>query len=429
MENRDPLKAYNTTAYQPGKDDLAAVGSANFATNNFTENPTTTTQTPSRTRVEALQSLSTPQPDNISTLNQKPLESAENGPRTQNPPNLPYSSGPQFAQAFHSDSAASGLQNPQKQPNPALQKHKTRAKTITVIAILATALVLGIGVAVAWLIIDGSSQAANRPSTPSGTTPEAQVEELAIDDELVQRLYGQFELAGVGYRTFYHSELNDNPDATLIERGRLEVAMDNAGLSDCKATLENGGLQARYSGDLASNWDERQLQEVTRCYDAEKVREEYLEIFGAQPDAFVGEDYFLPDNPGVNISTAWAGFTVVYSPTYDEFYNTMGGAGAPATRVRKLIAAERDAEHVYLHEMYAVLGCGPYENGNGTFVEKCIGSDEYGYKYEWDFSGGERPSDEEVFEALKQLGTRPLKWTFTKTADGNYIFTSLEKTE
>ncbi len=410
MENKDPFKAYNTTAYQPGKDDLAAVGSANFATNNFTEDPTPATQTPSQTHVEASQGLSTSQSDSISTLNQKPLESAGNGLRTQNPENVPYASGPQPVQTFSGNLAASGLQNPQKQPNPALQKHKTRAKTITVIAILTTALVLGIGVAVAWLIIDSGSQAANRPSVPSGPTPEAQVEELAVDDELVQKLYQKFQVAKSPWDDKWRFYVDED-----VSKGSSDKYLM---LTLASAQLASQGKEQICRGDYMMG-DEVILK--MDCYTGEDMRQEVREMFG-QEIAFTTEDVAGNFCGGYH-----------YDIDNDEFHRVGVGCGGfwPSSVIGKISKAEKIGDDIYIYEK-ALL-----QEADGVYR---IDSDESGLVageligfISDDLTTG---STEEYEENVRQKTDRYLdensdiyKWTFTKTADGNYVFTSLEKTE
>lgn len=279
----------------------------------------------------------------------------------------------------------------------ALKKANNRGKkTLVAVLILAVVLVVaGIGVS---MILGGMNKSDGRNDDKhEGNNAvviekpdETEVAELGVDDELVQALYGQFEISPL--QEFYNDELltaevfDSNP-----ERGRLEIALNRA-----------------------ENWT------------GAAVRAKYQEMFGEEI-ALTGEKY----GGAQSDRRLAAGMKyVIYDEEQDEFRELEGGTDAGGRYIRRLERAEKVGNKVYLYERALKINCRPDprfdEEGNQigggsscgilTVAATC-GTPEFGW------SGDEEGmTDEEILSEAAERGLGLVKWTFERTEDGRYVY-------
>lgn len=337
----------------------------------------------------------------------------------------------------------------------ALKKASNRGKkTLVVVIILAVALI-AVGV-VASVIIGGMNKengnggSGNNDkqegngggnSTVVEKPEEPKTVELALDDEVVQRLYGPFAVIKDSYQApFYSLEIDDYDlgDEAVQQRrrkGRLSIAYLNSPMETCKATIENGGLVARYGDFILANWSEEQKREIEQCVSGEHVRQNFKDIFGYEIELKGFDNYQNPDE----VADADGVFTASYSPSYDEFYYNLGGAGTPNMYKRRLVRATKEADRICLYEQ--VLG---YFYASWAFpddddaelrvsdlTKQGVSDDDNSLTLTDTKTNIEKMLEgNELFNRVDDLGDLGLfKWTFEKNAEGNYVFKGLERVE
>ena len=328
-----------------------------------------------------------------------------------------------------------------------MKNASTHKKKVLTLVIGAVIFLVVIGVAM-WLIVENKkaesgAEVGNNGGTvadevidKAGGVKESELVELSLDDELVQRLYEPFAVITDTYWSpFYNDELfsyggDEEYSQWGKRRGRLSIAFLNSPHEICKATLENGGLVKRYGDFISTNWTAQQLEEVVfKCVSGENVRQNFKEIFGYSIELTGVDNYRNEDN--IEIEHADSVFTMAYSPTYDEFYDSLGGAGMPSFYRRRLSKAEKDSGHLYLYEQAMVLSCGFGAEDSGQHI--CHVGEVGGGHSDDEMAVVEGPTEDveeilksdEIFDKVNDLGL--IKWTFRKTDVGNYVFESLEK--
>lgn len=325
-------------------------------------------------------------------------------------------------------------------------KHKKNILILVIVAII-----LCIGMLIAALMIGnkgkddpetgntGGSQVEERPEEE----PEegSDLKEIALDDELVRELYGQFDVIKDTFNTsFYRGELYSGPVETNDEKayaqnvkrnGRLSIAYGNSGEKACRATMENGGLVERYD-DFILDWPEEQIEDViSKCVDGEEVRQNFEKIFGEKIE-LTGCDNYSNDKCGDDVQQD-AVFTYTYSPSYDEFYYMLGGAGAPGYYKRKLVKAEGDEEKIYLYEQAVVYAC--LANEEDQEKSKCNVYDVFRDDQSTEAMIVELPSSEVegylagdgLFNVIEKM--RTTRWSFKKNSEGKYVYDGMEIVE
>lgn len=280
----------------------------------------------------------------------------------------------------------------------ALKKADTRGKK-TLVAVIALAVLLVVAGVATSIILGGMRDDAenDKQEGNSGAVEEPAVTELSLDDELVQALYGQFEISPL--QGFYNDELltaevfDSNP-----ERGRLEMALNQA-----------------------ENWT------------AAAVRAKYQEMFGEEV-VLTGEKYgeaTLAEGARWLWTTKGAAY---YNEEQDEFLELEGGTDGGGRYIRRLERAEKEGDKVYLYERALTINCRPDprfdEEGNQigggsscgilTVAATC-GTPEFGW------SGDEEGmTDEEILSEAAGRGLGLVKWTF-RLVDGRYVYRGMER--
>lgn len=321
-------------------------------------------------------------------------------------------------------------------------------KTLVVVIILAVVLIIA-GIAVS-VILGGRDKDGNNDKQeengenavvekPEGADEsEAQLVELSLDDEVVQRVYEPFAVINDSYWSpFYFDEIGDGYDLSEEDiqqrrrQGRLSIAYLNTPKEACKATIENGGLIDRYGDFIVTNWTAEQRGEVEQCVSGEKVRQNFKNIFGYDIE-LRGFDDYRNKNGATNVDGV---FTWSYSPSYDEFYYGLGGAGTPTMYKRRLVGAEKEADAVYLYEQaleYYFPSWAFPDDDNAEFSVSDLtkeGSESNSLKITDTKANVEKIlGGDELFNRVERLGDLGMfKWTFRKNAEGNYVFEGLEK--
>lgn len=293
-----------------------------------------------------------------------------------------------------------------KEPQRETVEKKTNAGLITLVVVLALALAAAVGRGV-WQMVQNGRQEAE---TGTDTGPEkdeddkhegegegAKVEEVALDDPVVQRLYEQFApLSSLywGGADFYvdHDAKSGNPS----KKQMLLIAYANAKSSECKVSH-----WSLLGYDAASDG----------CYEGKEIIRKVQEIFG--------KDITLNAEDTIGYGCGWS-----YDDVNDEFYSQGQGCGGMYPWVlRGLYHAERDDERIYLYEVAAVTPC-----NESLFCY--IGEDEVVSDRPIDFldefnTSNPEPTITEMIEHKDKLDK--FKWTFKKNADGEYVFAGLER--
>lgn len=235
------------------------------------------------------------------------------------------------------------------------------------------------------------------------TTDENKLEELALDNALVQRLYHNFDGVSDGKvgggptqeARFYvdESALSGNPSNGLMAGVAIEVVPKDW---YCK-----GWLNGDYSSALNQDG----------CYNGQAVRRKVKEMFGKDVEFLDGE----------RATSEYCG-SYLYSAKNDEFYTDADGCGGSGGQMidRELYKAERDGNRIYLYEMAVVNTPGALyrilePNAEGEILDE---NKEVVLKDGEEFTLSGYSDEVDHF-----------KWTFEKTADGDYAFTGLEKVE
>lgn len=299
---------------------------------------------------------------------------------------------------------------------------KEERKTKRSLMVLVLLLVLTVAAVAVWWFWghreeeqrqDGSTgQVETGPSEEQ--KPETELVELSVDDELVQRLYGQFEgiFYGVPFLSLYGDDIFTDfySDSPITNRQMWAVAMLNT-----KEVNPNGVLQpeqCEVSSRIFGEDLERQV--LVDCYPVEEIQANAKKIFGREIDLdeFRGRD-------GQMFGTG----IYIYSEEHEAFLQASGAGTYWTDFLRGLYKAEKDAEHVYLYEVVVIernlLDEDYYEQTGGMRME---------------YLNVERdplwPSDEleltkeNLIEHKDKLDK--FKWAFVWNGE-NYVFEKLEK--
>jgi len=289
-------------------------------------------------------------------------------------------------------------------------------KTLVVVTILAVVLIIA-GVAVSVILggrdkdgnndkQEGNDENAAVVEKPEETDEsEAELVELSLDDEVVKRLYGQFEISPIQW--FYSDvRLDGQVDEGLKEAAQLQMALNQA-----------------------ENWS------------GEAVRVKYQEMFG-EDILLTEEKYGYLEEGVVGVPT---GMTfVIYEAETDEFVELEGGTDAGGYKyLRRLERAEKTAtigedgvmrEVIYLYERALTMNCRPdpqFDDGGNqvgggsacNVLAVIMPYETSGIAWSGDQEG---LTDEEVLAEAKERNLGLVKWTFRKDGE-NYVFEGLEK--
>lgn len=228
--------------------------------------------------------------------------------------------------------------------------------------------------------------------------PKNELIEVAIDDPEVQELYRNLRHIGQAYSStldFYTDEGVRKGDVSKTMM--LDIALGNSAEKGDKCKTEHY---------IESGSESFEVGEVFGCRRGDEAREMIQEIFGKEiklEDGDATGDY----------CGAWK-----YDSASDEFYSPNLGCGGSCLYAlgRELKGAERDSGHLYIYETVYGGTCQTLNHVNGDLIAE-MELDENGVMIK-----GVDPADYE--DQLDQF-----KWTFTKNAEGNYVFTGLEKVE
>lgn len=299
----------------------------------------------------------------------------------------------------------------QKGPQRETAEKKTNAGLITLVVVLALALAAAVGWGV-WQMVQNGRQEAET-GTGTGTEKDeddkheregegAKVEEVALDDPVVQRLWHNFDAVEFGRvggegplreASFYINAdaLAGNPSKELMTGIALQTIPE---YKYCEGWLNN------------DYGDSRNPQ---GCYDGDRVRVKIKEIFGKDVTFQDG------DIAGANYCGRYE-----YSAKNHEFYAEgmgCGGNGGEAVE-RGLYKAEREGDKLYLYE--GALGATP-----GAIYHIKLPNDEnelLDYDRPLNFAGDDGYILLDHLDEVDQF-----KWTFKKNADGEYVFAGLER--
>lgn len=306
------------------------------------------------------------------------------------------------AQTITEEQARALLMQDKLETEQRMKGASTHRKKVLTLVIGAVIFLAVIGVAM-WLIVGNRKGEEGKNEVESSTevresdskNSELQDGEVAIDNEIVQKLYGQFEISPL--QGFYGDELlSEEISGNTREMGRLEMALNQA-----------------------ADWQ------------GETVRQKYQEMFG-EGIVLTVEKYGGAQS---DRRLATGEKFVVYNAEKDEFMELEGGTDASNSYVRRLERAEKEGDKLYLYERAVVVLCSPDpqfdEDGNqisnGSIcgvltVAATCGTPEFSW------SGEEKPEvDEEILDQVKERGIGLLKWTFEKTPEGNYVFKGIER--
>lgn len=227
----------------------------------------------------------------------------------------------------------------------------------------------------------------------------SEIIELSVNDELVQKVYRNFDhvsFPDANRFSFYTNEnsMAGNPDREQM----LHIAKDNTVTRFCKGDYYDQG-QIRWSD----------------CYSGSEIAQKIEEIFG-QKLSFSEDDFF--ETRG---GCGW-----IYDSQHDEFHQQGSGCGRadPRRVARNLYAAAKDAERVYLYELAIYIEeTMVYHIGEETMAGEPIGklSD---LDIELNAQGAVLQGDVESYKEL--LDQDKFKWTFVWNGE-NYIYESLKK--
>lgn len=245
---------------------------------------------------------------------------------------------------------------------------------------------------------DNNEKPANEPE------PKDEVVELNVNDELVQKLYHFFEYVSFpdGDRFYFYIDENamaGKPNRMLM----LNLARNNVATEHCRGEY----------------YDQMRVR-VSECYSGNEIIKKISDIFGQS--LVLDENDVLEKNDILGVK----GCGWYYNIENDEFYQKFIGCGGsdPRRVIRKLFAAERDSDHVYLYEFAIYVDTGTvYHIGKNKMAGDMMGGlSDLGL--EVDTHGAILLGDFKQYEEL--LGQDTFKWTFTWNGE-NYIFEKLER--
>lgn len=296
-----------------------------------------------------------------------------------------------------------------KPPQPS-----TKSKKMMLLIVFIVLLFLGIVGAIVWAVF-GNSHGENMAEDYIGNgcngeadteeRPEDEIIELGVDDELVQKIYHQFDGASNGI--FGGAELYvDKNAANGNLSDKLMKVIAFSALEN--STTRTGDYSNKVTGNVAS------LE--PNCYSGDKLKAKVLELFGKEIELQDGERI---GGQGSFCDGAWE---------YKAYYNELWSIDAACGSVDKLIirepyAAERALNHLYVYEVAV------YDQAMQLFK---LGDDT--------LCGGEQLSADDIHynnleEYLENIGSWILeqkdqldkfKWTFVWNGE-NYVFEKLER--
>lgn len=295
-------------------------------------------------------------------------------------------------------------------------------KTLVVVIILAVVLIIA-GIVVS-VILGGRDKDGNNDKQegngdenaavvekPEGADEsEAQLVELSLDDEVVNRVYEGFshvESAWDDGMLFYVEALRGGLSRNQIMKMAFYRLQAERFASD-----DGSGTVNYCRGEHPMVGSEEWL--ATDCYSGEEMRNEIKKLFGIDDFAFVEGD------------EAATACRFPYDAENDEFYQTKWcGGAASAFLIRKLYKAEKDEDRLYLYEK-AVFWTTRAGEEEGFYK---LGDDGWNVLIEglvWNELGLEQvaeviddPRGDELFDRFK--------WTFRLDEEGNYVFEGLER--
>lgn len=302
---------------------------------------------------------------------------------------------------------------------------------------LAVFLVLGAIGGVAWFVIANSKDKSNGEleeassvgdvdkNGDSDKEPESEhkpeVVTLSLDDELVQKLWGYFN------SKFYSKEflgITENGMGVMSSFAPLnrfyseEGALSPDGLADVyKFSVAIQAVNSYYDEEAESckgdydflRWVDDTGREhssvgAKNCYSGDTLRTKVRKIFGSEISLEQFENQHL-----ISSGEGWE-----YSVKNDEIVNRASGANrSPLARV--LLKAEQDGTHVYIYEAVGYVGC--WVDGADVCPARKL-------------DGAEVVDGEKItWSNMRDFADRfdNFKWTFTKNADRDYIYSSLEQ--
>lgn len=251
---------------------------------------------------------------------------------------------------------------------------------------------------------------------------EPEVTELALDDELVQKLHASFNvfpgIQGYGYRSFY--DIMNGDDDELKESAKIVQILASVETAKCKMSAEH----------------ETSYDQIGFCVDGGIAAEKFKEIYG----------YDI-----IHVSVSDYGFCggTEYFTEYDQYFNgtACGGAG-PSSLKKWLYRAEKDENHIYIYDL-AEIWAAEFADENSYEAIRNIHchTDMKCSSIVSERKDGELmdiPSNVVLVEDVDDVDRYDAsltkvyfskyadqldqyKWTFTQNSDGNYVFTGLEK--
>ncbi len=256
------------------------------------------------------------------------------------------------------------------------------------------------------------------PEKPDGTE---KVEVLSVDNQVVQRLWHNFDIIADAWSKTEHFYVDKD-----VARGEVDdmlmtaVAISNLSSVDCKGKYPYG---EEYGPTTVG-------MEAEGCYNIDAVEQKIREIFGKIVD--------LREKEGILAYNKCHGWTI--SAENDEIYDSIGpgcgGSGIPVI-TREIYKAEKQGDDtIYIYERAFMespggiyhLGTEPnYMEvpGQGpTLPFDSLGVGEMIAERKWD-ENGNLVQDVKPGDYVDQFDR--FKWIFTKNDDGEYIFTGLER--
>lgn len=312
----------------------------------------------------------------------------------------------------------------------ALKKANSRGKKTLAVVIVVAVLLVVAGVVTSIILGgmrksdgagsgNGNKQEGNGGNAavvekPEEKPSEPEVVELSLDDEVVQRVYGNFQgIARLfdGWWEFYVDDGVKNGE--ISQEKMLLLAGANYPEGTCVGYYEygNGGV-------------------VTyECVSGEVIRQKVAEMFG--------QEIILTE--GDKLGSFCAGKP--YNVANDEFFQAGNGCGgtSPISMERVLMKAERKGDEMVLYEKVLMFDEMAYYTVGETEIIREAGGFELGVAGE---KLGEYTVPEDVLgrgyevyhswleekeaSLAREYGTQ-FKWTFERDAEGNYVFKGLER--
>lgn len=309
------------------------------------------------------------------------------------------------------------------------KKDGGRRRKVLVAVIVLAVLLIGIGVAASVILGgmrksdgegsgNGDKQEGNGGNSAMVEKPEEKPEEgpveLSLDDELVQRIYGNFSVIPALFDGWWEFYVDEGVKKGEISREHmLRLAGANLWNSPCTGDYEyaNGG------------------KVENECASGEAVRAKIEEMFGERLE-LTADDKLRSFCGGM-----------IYEVANDEFFQTGNGCGgtSPISMERVLMKAERKGDEIVLYEKVLMFNGMAYYTVGETEIVRQAG------EYELEVAGekiGEYTVPEDVLDRgsefyrawlaentanlAKEYGTL-FKWTFEKNGEGNYVFRGLER--